>query len=102
VILTGSAPSRSSLGTMNGLAQAMTSITRSLGPSFASLHPISLQWQLAGGNAVYYIMMVTVFIDIRFTFMLPTTLRLMYMNLLNPPFGVTVSVTQSGVMHDDA
>ena len=77
MILTGSAPSRSSLGTMNGLAQAMASITRSLGPSFASsLYSISLQWQLAGGNAVYYVMMVIVVIGIRFTFMLPTTLRL--------------------------
>ena len=77
MILTGNAPSRSSLGTMNGLAQAIASITRSLGPSFASsLHSISLQWQLAGGNAVYYIMMVIVVIGIRFTFMLPTTLRL--------------------------
>ena len=77
VITTGSTPSRSSLGTMNGLAQAMGSIARSLGPYFASsLHSISLHWQLAGGTAVYYIMMVIVAIGIRFTFTLPKTLRL--------------------------
>jgi len=77
LITTGSVPNQSSLGTMNGLAQAMGSISRSLSPSFASsLHSISLQYHLAGGNAVYYIMMVIVAIGIRFTFMLPKTLRL--------------------------
>ncbi|KAF8344729.1 major facilitator superfamily domain-containing protein [Amanita rubescens] len=75
VITTGSAPNQSSLGTMNGLAQAMGCISRSLSPSFASsLHSISLQYHLAGGNAVYYIMMVIVAIGIRFTFMLPKRL----------------------------
>jgi len=77
VITTGSAPNQSSLGTMNGLAQAMGCISRSLSPSFASsLHSISLQYHLAGGNAVYYILMVIVAIGIRFTFMLPKRLRL--------------------------
>ncbi|KAF8622859.1 hypothetical protein AX15_006703 [Amanita polypyramis BW_CC] len=76
VIITGSAPSQSSLGAMNGLSQAVGSITRSLGPSFASsLHSISLQQQLAGGNAVYYIMMIIVAFGIRFTFMLPGRLH---------------------------
>ena len=75
IIITGSAPSRSSLGTMNGLAQAMSSATKSLGPSVvSSLHSISLQWQLAGGNAVYYVMMVIVAIGIRCAFILPNTL----------------------------
>jgi len=77
LITTGSVPNQSSLGTMNGLAQAMGCISKSLGPSFASsLHSISLQHHLAGGNAVYYIMMVIVAIGIRFTFMLPKRLRL--------------------------
>ncbi|KAK2467256.1 hypothetical protein APHAL10511_000805 [Amanita phalloides] len=77
VIITGVAPNRSSLGTVNGVGQAVGSITRSLGPSFASsLHSISLQRQLAGGNGVYYIMTVIVVIGVRLTFMLPKKLRL--------------------------
>jgi MFS family permease len=77
IIMTGTAPSRSSLGTMNGLGQAVGSISRSLGPSVAlSLHSISLQHQLAGGNAVYFIMMVIVSCGIQFTLMLPKKLRI--------------------------
>ncbi len=72
VILTEGAPTRSSLGSVNGLAQAVGSISRSLGPSFASsMFALSLQRQLAGGDAVYYIMMVIVAMGIRFAFMLP-------------------------------
>ncbi|KAF8622857.1 hypothetical protein AX15_006701 [Amanita polypyramis BW_CC] len=77
IIITGGAPSQSSLATMNGSAQATASIMKALGPFFASsLHSISLQRQLAGGNAVYYIMMMIVAFGIRFTFMLPKKLYL--------------------------
>ena len=73
VMVTASAPTRSSLGTVNGLAQALGSISKSFGPSFAtSLFAMSKQHpeQMAGGNAVYYIMMIVVAIGIRFTLML--------------------------------
>jgi MFS family permease len=77
IIMTGAAPSRSSLGTMNGLGQAVGSISRSLGPSVAlSLHSISLQHRLAGGNAVYFIMMAIVASGLQFTLMLPKKLRI--------------------------
>ena len=76
--IAGSAPDHSSLGTMNGLGQAVTSVTKTLGPSFvSSLYSISLERQLAGGNAVYYIMMIIVAIGIPFTFMLPKKLHLL-------------------------
>ncbi|KAF8344725.1 major facilitator superfamily domain-containing protein [Amanita rubescens] len=72
IIITEIAPSRSSLGTLNGMGQATASTMRSLGPSFASsLYSISLEQQLAGGNAVYYIMTLIVAFGIRFTLMLP-------------------------------
>ena len=95
MILTESAPSRSSLGTMNGLAQAMASITRLC---FVLAFNLSTMATGLGECRVLY--------DDghRFyrhsTFMLPATLRLMYMNLLNPPFGVILYLSQSGAMHD--
>ncbi|KAM6489141.1 Major facilitator superfamily domain containing protein [Amanita muscaria] len=76
IILTASSPTRSSLGTMNGLGQAVACIMKSLGPSIASsLHSISLQRQLIGGNAVYYIMTMVVAFGIQYTFMLPKKLK---------------------------
>ena len=72
VLITESAPSQSSLGAVNGLAQGVASISRSLAPSVASsLFAISLQRNWAGGNAVYYILMGIVACTIRLSFMLP-------------------------------
>lgn len=74
VMVTASAPTRSSLGTVNGLAQGLGSAAKCFGPSFAtSLFAMSIQHpeKMAGGNAVYYIMMIIVAIGIRFTLMLP-------------------------------
>lgn len=65
-------PSKSALGAMNGLAQAVSSASRGLGPWVASsLYAISLQHHLAGGNAVYYILLAIVASGIRLSFTLP-------------------------------
>jgi MFS family permease len=77
VLITESAPSQSSLGAVNGLAQAVGSVARALAPSVASsLFTISLQRNWAGGNAVYYILMGIVACTIRLSFMLPKELSL--------------------------
>lgn len=77
IIITGVAPSRSALGTVNGLAQAVVCVTRSLAPSFASsLFAISLQRGWAGGNAVYYMLLAITACGMRLTVMLPKTLSL--------------------------
>ena len=77
VLITESAPSQSSLGAVNSLAQAAGSVSRALAPSVASsLFTISLQRNWAGGNAVYYILMGMVACTIRLSFMLPKELSL--------------------------
>ncbi|KIL61543.1 hypothetical protein M378DRAFT_166825 [Amanita muscaria Koide BX008] len=77
VMVTQSAPSRSALGTVNGIAQALGCVQRSLAPSVASsLYALSLQRGWLGGNAVYYILMVVVACGFRFAFTLPTELPL--------------------------
>ncbi|KAF8344724.1 major facilitator superfamily domain-containing protein [Amanita rubescens] len=77
VIVTGVAPSRAVLGTINGIAQALACVLRSLAPSVASsLFAISLQRGWAGGNAVYYIMLAITACGVRFSFMLPKTFGL--------------------------
>ena len=77
VLITDSAPSQSSLGSVNSLAQAVGSVSRSLAPSVASsLFAISLQRNWAGGNAVYYIWMAMVACAIPLSSMLPEELHL--------------------------
>ncbi|KAF8634143.1 hypothetical protein AX15_001048 [Amanita polypyramis BW_CC] len=77
VIIQGVAPNRSSLGAMNGLAQCVASASRSLAPSMtSSLYAVSLQRRLAGGNAVYYILLVIIACGIKVSFTLPKKLRL--------------------------
>ncbi|KAF8671634.1 hypothetical protein AX14_005669 [Amanita brunnescens Koide BX004] len=52
VMIQDLSPSKSALGAMYGLAQAVASVSRGLSPSVASsLYAISLQRHLAGGNA---------------------------------------------------
>ncbi|KAF8629605.1 hypothetical protein AX15_003348 [Amanita polypyramis BW_CC] len=69
VMIKDSAPQ--SLGTVNGMAQAIACVMRSLAPYMASsLYAISLQGNWAGGNAVYFILMAVVVCGIRFSFML--------------------------------
>lgn len=75
IIITGVVPRKSALGTINGMAQAVNCVMGSLAPSFASsLFAISLQRGWAGGNAVYYILLVMTICGIRLTIMLPKTL----------------------------
>jgi uncharacterized phosphosugar-binding protein len=77
VLITNSAPSQSALGSVNGLTQAVGSVSKSVAPSVASsLFAISLQRNWAGGNAVYYILMGIVVCEIRLSFMLPKALHL--------------------------
>ena len=77
VLITDSAPSQSSLGSVNSLAQAVGSVSRSLAPSVASsLFAISLQGNWVGGNAVYYIWMGMVACAIPVSSMLPEELHL--------------------------
>ena len=71
-MITESAPSQSALGSVNGLAQAIGSVSRSLAPSVASsLFAVSLQRNWVGGDAVYYILIGLVACEIRLAFMLP-------------------------------
>jgi hypothetical protein len=50
-------PSPDALGSTNGLAQMTASTMRTLAPTVASsLFSMSLQWRLAGGTAVYWIL----------------------------------------------
>jgi len=76
IIIVDSAPSRASLGATNGLAQALGSIARSIGPSVASsLFSISLERDLAGGNMVYFVLMGCTLLALRLTLLLPQKLR---------------------------
>ncbi|KAF8622842.1 hypothetical protein AX15_006689 [Amanita polypyramis BW_CC] len=69
IMIRDSAPQ--SLGTVNGMAQAVACIMRSLAPYMASsLYAISLQRNWAGGNAVYFILMAIVACGIRFSLVL--------------------------------
>ncbi|KZV74591.1 MFS general substrate transporter [Peniophora sp. CONT] len=57
--ITASAPSQRSLGSVNGLAQTMISIIRTIGPAMAtSLFAVSIEENLVGGNLVYIIFVV--------------------------------------------
>jgi MFS family permease len=77
VMIQGVAPTRSDRGAINGLAQAVASVSRSFAPAVASsLFAISLQENLAGGKGVYYIMLAIVASGIPLTFLLPENLRL--------------------------
>ncbi|KAG6904689.1 hypothetical protein DXG01_008087, partial [Tephrocybe rancida] len=70
--LMDSAPSRSSLGTVNGLAQAIGSIMRGLAPTVASsLFSVSLEKKLASGNLVFMILFMISAIGLRMTFLMP-------------------------------
>ena len=75
VIVTGVAPSRAVLGTVNGIAQAVACVMRSLAPSIASsLFAISLQRGWAGGDAVYYILLAITACGVWLSFTLPKAL----------------------------
>ncbi|KAF5379659.1 hypothetical protein D9615_005771 [Tricholomella constricta] len=57
IIIVDSAPTKAALGAVNGMAQALGSVSRSIGPSVASsLFSITLERNLAGGNMVYLVL----------------------------------------------
>ncbi|KAF8640233.1 hypothetical protein AX16_010129 [Volvariella volvacea WC 439] len=72
-----SAPSKSALGSMNGLAQSIGCVVRSTAPSFASsLFSISLEKHLLGGRLVYAVLLGVFLMGIRASLMLPKQLRM--------------------------
>lgn len=76
IIIVDSAPNRASLASTNGLAQALGSFARSVGPSVASsLLSVSLERNLAGGNMVYFVLLGCTSLGLRLTFLLPHKLR---------------------------
>jgi len=57
IFVTSSAPSKTTLGATNGLAQTTVSVMRALGPAGASsLFALSIQKNLAGGWLVYWVL----------------------------------------------
>jgi hypothetical protein len=61
---------------VSGLAQTVSSVSRSLAPTVASsLFAISLQRNWAGGNAVYYILIGIMVCGMPLSFMLPEELQ---------------------------
>ncbi|KAG2122761.1 major facilitator superfamily domain-containing protein [Suillus clintonianus] len=69
------APSKDLLGATNGLAQTMASMMRAVGPTaVSSLFALSLEKNLAGGTAVYWIMCTIVILVLGFSTYLPKSL----------------------------
>ncbi|KAH7904155.1 major facilitator superfamily domain-containing protein [Hygrophoropsis aurantiaca] len=63
MFIASSAPSKHSLGSVNGMGQTVASIARTIGPAVStSLFAASEQHHLLGGNAVYlFLVLLTVF-----------------------------------------
>ncbi|KAG6909374.1 hypothetical protein DXG01_000813 [Tephrocybe rancida] len=67
-----SAPSRSSLGTVVGLSQAIGGVVRGLAPTVASsLFSVSLERKLASGNLVFMVLFMISAIGLRMAFLMP-------------------------------
>ncbi|KAI6038822.1 major facilitator superfamily domain-containing protein [Pisolithus marmoratus] len=59
VFVTSASPNKHSLGTMHGLSQTTTSIARAVGPAtFTSLFAFSKEYNLLGGNLVYFVLLI--------------------------------------------
>ncbi|KAG5650643.1 hypothetical protein H0H81_011510 [Sphagnurus paluster] len=72
ILILESSPNRASLGSTNGMAQAVGSIMRSIAPSLASsLYSISIQKQVLGGNMVFLFFSITALVGFRLTLLLP-------------------------------
>ncbi|KAJ7932790.1 MFS general substrate transporter [Mycena leptocephala] len=70
------APSRASLGSVNGLAQIVGPTLRSIAPTFASsLFALSVEHHIAGGNMVYIVLIAVALGAVRWSLLLPRTLR---------------------------
>jgi len=58
MFITASAPAKRSLGAVNGLSQTTVSIARAIGPALStSLFSLSVEQNLLGGHAVYFILL---------------------------------------------
>lgn len=74
IFITASAPNKASLGTVNGLAQMLVSVMRTLGPATAnSLFSLSIDQEhhYMGGNFVYYILSALVCVALYVGTLLP-------------------------------
>ncbi|KAF8069881.1 major facilitator superfamily domain-containing protein [Lyophyllum atratum] len=70
------APGSASLGAVNGLAQMLSAVVRTLAPTLASsLFSISLQKQLVGGYMVYLVILAITLIGVATSFLLPLRLK---------------------------
>ncbi|KAJ6570067.1 major facilitator superfamily multidrug-resistance, DHA1 sub-family [Mycena vulgaris] len=70
------APSPASLGGLNGLAQMVGTVLRSVAPSFASsLFSLSAEHHIAGGNMVYIVLFAATLGAVRCSMLLPRKLR---------------------------
>ncbi|EGO19011.1 hypothetical protein SERLADRAFT_443553 [Serpula lacrymans var. lacrymans S7.9] len=59
MFVTSSAPSKLSLGAINGLGQTTASVARAIGPAMStSLFAVSIQYNILGGNGVYAFLLV--------------------------------------------
>ncbi|KAJ7236253.1 major facilitator superfamily multidrug-resistance, DHA1 sub-family [Mycena haematopus] len=69
------APSRASLGSVNGLSQMVGTVLRSIAPSFSSsLFALSAEHQIAGGNLVYIVLVIATLGAVRCSLLLPRKL----------------------------
>nr|GAT52491.1 major facilitator superfamily multidrug-resistance DHA1 sub-family [Mycena chlorophos] len=76
IFIVDSAPTQNSLGGVNGLAQMVSSILRSVAPTLAaSLFATSVSHNLLGGNLVFFVLCGLSLCGLRATFLLPTQLR---------------------------
>ena len=76
VFLTAVAPSRRSLGAINGLSQTAVSIARIIAPSLAtSLFSFSIERNLLGGYAVYVALSFLSFFAVWVAMSLPHDIR---------------------------
>jgi len=67
-------PTPAALGTTNGLAQTMSSFTRTIGPAcVTSLYAISREYKLLGGQLVYIVLTLVTAVMFSASFLLPLT-----------------------------
>ncbi|KAF7369821.1 MFS domain-containing protein [Mycena venus] len=77
IFIMDAAPSRASLGSVNGLAQMVGTVLRSVAPSFSSsLFALSAEHrEIVGGNLVFIVLVVATLGAVRFSLLLPRKLR---------------------------
>ncbi|KAJ4488407.1 major facilitator superfamily domain-containing protein [Lentinula aciculospora] len=76
IFVVNGAPSKSALGTTNGLCQASKTLARTMGPVLAtSLFSLSKEHDLCGGHFVYMVFMLITFVCMRTTMGLPSEMK---------------------------